>query len=117
MTYAICMWKISRADSRLSITPNATAGTSRVVTCTRIKGSSPSFGPGLSSCTIGQYPFFLVVFISQPKGPALNQLNLVVEALGHPVGVAMPNVARNRLKPPTERPRHALEGFQRALTR
>jgi len=57
------------------------------------------------------------VFISQPKGPALNQLNLVVEALGHPVGVAMPNVACNRFKPPAERPRHDLERFQRTLTR
>ena len=57
------------------------------------------------------------MFISQPKGPTLNQLNFVVEALGHPIGIAMPNGARNRFKPPTSRPRHALEGCQRTLTR
>jgi hypothetical protein len=44
------------------------------VEMTKNQGSSPSFGSGLSSCTISQYPFFSVVFISQPKGPALNQL-------------------------------------------
>jgi hypothetical protein len=64
-------------------------------------GSSPSFRPALSLCTISQYPFFPVVFISQSKGPALNQLDFVVEPFGHAVGVAMLNVARNRFKPPT----------------
>lgn len=63
-------------------------------------GSSPSLRPGLSPCTIGQYPSFPVVFISQSKGPALNQLDFVVEALSHAVGIAMPNVAHNRFKPP-----------------
>ena len=46
----------------------------------------------------------------------MNQLNLVVEALSHPVGVALPNVARNRFKPPASCPRHASEGCQRTLT-
>src|SRR6266852_5282208 len=63
-------------------------------------GSSPSLRPGLSPCTIGQYPSFPVVFIAQSKGPALNQLDFVVEALSHAVGIAMPNVAHNRFKPP-----------------
>lgn len=63
-------------------------------------GSPPSFGPSLSPCTIGQYPSFPIVFISQSKGPALNQLDFVVEPFGHAVGVTMPNVARNRFKPP-----------------
>ena len=67
---------------------------------TPIIGSSPSLRPGLSPCTIGQYPSFPVVFISQSKGPALNQLDFVVEALSHAVGIAMPNVAHNRFKPP-----------------
>src|SRR5712691_10725634 len=69
-------------------------------TRTVLFGSSPSLRPGLSPCTIGQYPSFPVVFISQSKGPALNQLDFVVEALSHAVGIALPNVAHNRFKPP-----------------
>src|SRR5215510_3405246 len=37
VTYAICIWKISCTDSRLSRIPKATAGTSRVVKWTRSK--------------------------------------------------------------------------------
>src|SRR5262249_10029413 len=37
VTYAICIWKISCTDSRLSRIPKATAGTSRVVKWTRRK--------------------------------------------------------------------------------
>jgi hypothetical protein len=39
--------------------------------------------------------------MAQSKGPALHQLDFVVAPFGHAVGVAMPNVARNRFKPPT----------------
>ena len=37
ITYAICIWKISCTDSRLSRMPKATAGTSRIVKWTRRK--------------------------------------------------------------------------------
>ena len=40
--------------------------------------------------------------MSQPKGPTLHQLHFVVEALRHPMGVAMPKVAGKRFKPPAE---------------
>jgi ABC-type transport system substrate-binding protein len=65
------------------------------------KGSSPSLRPGLSPCTISQDPSFPVVFMSQSKGPTLNQLDFVVDPFGHAVGVAMPTVACNWFKPPT----------------
>src|SRR5215470_4399916 len=80
-------------------------------------GSSPSFRPGLSPCTIGQYPSFPVVFMAQSKGPVLNQLDFVIEPFGQAVGVAMPNVACHRFKPPTSRPHRAFERCQRPLTR
>jgi hypothetical protein len=64
-------------------------------------GSSPSLRPGLSPCTISQDPSFPVVFMSQSKGPTLNQLDFVVDPFGHAVGVAMPTVACNWFKPPT----------------
>jgi len=52
----------------------------------------------------------------QSEGPALHQLDFDVEALSHPVGVAMPNVAHHRFKPPAQRSGDALQRFQRTLT-
>ena len=49
-------------------------------------GSSPSFRPGLSPCTIGSYPSFPVVFIAQSNGPALNQLDFPIGGFSPPEG-------------------------------
>jgi hypothetical protein len=56
------------------------------------------------------------MFISQPKGPALNQFDFVVEPFGHAIGVTMPDIARNRFKPSTPGTGDTLKGFLSALT-
>jgi len=55
------------------------------------------------------------MFISQTIRHALDQLDLVVEALGYAVGVAMPNEADNRLEPTRQRPRDTHQRFVGAL--
>ncbi len=47
----------------------------------------------------------------------MHQLHFVVEALGHPIGVAMPHRAYNRFTPAHQRTRHALERLQRTVAR
>src|SRR3989442_2277542 len=81
------------------------------------KGSSPCLRPGLSLSTVRHYAPQPVVFISQTIRHPLNQLDLVIEPLGHPVTVTMSNVMGNRLKPTIQRPRHPLERLLRALAR
>src|ERR671916_2772300 len=78
--------------------------------------SSPCLRPDLSLSTVGHYALSTVVFISQTICHALNQLNLVVKTLGHPVAVAMPNIMHNRLKPTPQCPGHSLQRFLSALT-
>jgi hypothetical protein len=57
------------------------------------------------------------VFIAQTIRHPLDQLDLVVEALGHPVGVALPNVSGNRFEPTMQCSRYALQWLLNALTR
>jgi hypothetical protein len=49
--------------------------------------------------------------MAQPKSPALNQLDLVVEPFGHAIGITMPAIARNRFKPSTQGAGDTLKGF------
>ena len=49
------------------------------------------------------------MFISQAIRHSLNQLDLVVESLGHPVAVTMPDVMNNWLKPTRQRPCYPLQ--------
>src|SRR5439155_21984692 len=59
---------------------------------TKTGGSSPCLRPGLSLSTVSHYALPPVVFISQTIRHPLNQLDLVIEPLGHPVTVTMSNV-------------------------
>ncbi len=57
------------------------------------------------------------MFISQPIRHPLDQLDLVVESLGHPVGVTVPNITHNRLEPAAQSPRDPLQRLLGTLAR
>jgi hypothetical protein len=54
----------------------------------RKRGSSPCLRLGLRPSKVGHYALLTVVCISQTVCHALNQLDLSVKSLGHPVAVA-----------------------------